>query len=112
MARYAIIEDDVVVNVTESDEALMPNWYPCASDIQIGDLLVNGVVTPKYTRADYERIERDHRLATEVDPIAGNALRWADLSDAEKTKITVYRQALLDVPAQSGFPLNIIWPVK
>jgi len=58
------------------------------------------------------RGERDMRLATEVDPIAGNALRWAALSAEEQAAWAVYRQALLDVPEQAGFPHDVAWPVK
>jgi hypothetical protein len=58
------------------------------------------------------RAERAYRLATEVDPIAGNALRWAGLSDEQRQAWAGYRQALLDVPQQSGFPHNVTWPSK
>jgi len=56
------------------------------------------------------RAERDMKLATEVDPIAGNALRWAELSTEQQQAWSVYRQALLDIPQQAGFPDNITWP--
>ena len=55
------------------------------------------------------RSERDQRLLA-VDAIAGNALRWAALSEASQSEWATYRQALLDVPQQSGFPDNITWP--
>ncbi len=55
------------------------------------------------------RAERDQRLLA-VDAIAGNALRWAALSEASQSEWATYRQALLDVPQQSGFPDNITWP--
>lgn len=58
------------------------------------------------------RAERDRRLAAEVDTIAGNALRWAALTDAQRQAWADYRQALLDVPQQEGFPHNVVWPVK
>ena len=61
--------------------------------------------------ADEVRSDRDGRLA-EVDAIAGNALRWADLTSAEQAEWSTYRQALLDVPQQAGFPTNITWPTK
>ena len=61
--------------------------------------------------ADEVRSDRDGRLA-EVDAIAGNALRWADLTSAEQAEWSTYRQALLDVPQQDGFPNNITWPTK
>ena len=34
------------------------------------------------------------------------------LSEAKRQALTVYRQALRDVPVQSGFPRQIDWPVK
>lgn len=58
------------------------------------------------------RMERDVKLASEVDPIAGNALRWAALTAEQQQSWADYRLALLDVPLQSGFPHNVVWPVK
>jgi hypothetical protein len=55
------------------------------------------------------RMERDGLLA-EVDAIAGNALRWATLSAEQQAAWAVYRQALLDVPQQAGFPNDVTWP--
>ena len=61
---------------------------------------------------EHVRAERDMKLATEVDPIAGNALRWAALDADTQSAWAVYRQALLDVPAQDTFPYNVAWPTK
>ena len=58
------------------------------------------------------RAERDMKLATEVDPIAGNALRWAALTADQQQAWADYRQALLDIPQQAGFPNEVVWPVK
>ncbi len=57
------------------------------------------------------RADRDGRLA-EVDAVAGNALRWGVLSAEQQDAWAVYRQALLDVPQQAGFPNNITWPTE
>ena len=56
------------------------------------------------------RATRDMKLATEADPIAGNALRWAALDADTQAAWAAYRQALLDVPAQAGFPHSVTWP--
>jgi inorganic pyrophosphatase len=56
------------------------------------------------------RGERDARLM-DVDAVAGNTLRWAALTSAEQAIWAVYRQALLDVPQQEGFPSEVTWPV-
>ena len=36
----------------------------------------------------------------------------ADTPQATKDKYAPYRQALRDVPAQSGFPNTVVWPVQ
>lgn len=57
------------------------------------------------------RADRDDRLL-EVDVIAGNALRWAELTTDVQADWSNYRQELLDVPQQVGFPNNVTWPTK
>tara|TARA_Y100001938_G_C8045744_1_gene408768 strand:+ start:1088 stop:1387 length:300 start_codon:yes stop_codon:yes gene_type:complete len=58
------------------------------------------------------RSHRDYLLTTEVDPIVTNPLRWDALSTDKQNEWKTYRQALLDVPAQSGFPNSVTWPTK
>ena len=57
------------------------------------------------------RADRDSRLG-EVDVVAGNALRWSALDSDTQSEWATYRQALLDVPQQAGFPTTVTWPVK
>lgn len=57
------------------------------------------------------RAQRDS-LLLEVDAIAGNALRWAALDADTQAAWAAYRQALLDVPQQAGFPNDVTWPDK
>jgi len=59
----------------------------------------------------YQMREERDRLLEGVDAIAGNALRWAGLNATAQAALAVYRQDLLDVPQQAGFPENIVWPV-
>ncbi len=61
--------------------------------------------------AESVREERD-ALLVEVDAIAGNALRWAELTSEQQSSWTQYRTDLLNVPQQAGFPTDIIWPTK
>jgi hypothetical protein len=58
------------------------------------------------------RIKRDALLARVVDPIATNALRWASLTEDQRQAWAAYRQALLDITKQAGFPHNVTWPSK
>ena len=61
--------------------------------------------------AQQARWERDS-LLEEIDKVVTNPLRWNSLSDDKKEELSEYRQALLDVPQQEGFPHNIEWPVS
>jgi len=58
------------------------------------------------------RGNRDNILSTVVDPMVTNPLRWADLTAEKQTEWTEYRQLLLDVPQQEGFPHSISWPTQ
>ena len=61
--------------------------------------------------SDQLRMERDALLA-KLDAFVGNPLRWATLSAEQQDAWAGYRQALLDVPQQAGFPNDVVWPVK
>tara|TARA_R110000824_G_scaffold357794_1_gene545347 strand:+ start:467 stop:886 length:420 start_codon:yes stop_codon:yes gene_type:complete len=74
-------------------------------------------VAPTQAELDAElaaslRGQRDELLTSEVDPVAGNALRWAALTSADREAWSDYREALLDLPAQAGFPNTVTWPTK
>ena len=58
------------------------------------------------------RAQRDFILATEVDPIVSNPLRWADLTTEQQNAWSAYRTALLDITDQAGFPHSVTWPTK
>ncbi len=74
-------------------------------------------VEPSQAELDAElaariRLERDSKLALEVDPIVSNSLRWNELSEAKQTEWSQYRTDLLNVPQQSGFPNTVEFPTK
>ena len=56
------------------------------------------------------RYKRDRYLRIIVDTM--NPIRWAVMTTEQQQAWVDYRQALLDVPEQEGFPTNIIWPVR
>jgi hypothetical protein len=56
------------------------------------------------------RAERDFLLASKVDKIVSNPLRWDDMSADEQAQWKLYRRALLDITAQAGFPNEVVWP--
>jgi hypothetical protein len=60
-------------------------------------------------KADMARFYRDQMLK-ELDALVSNPLRWNSFSEETKQNLAQYRQALLDVPSQAGFPDNVNWP--
>ena len=67
--------------------------------------------SPEDQAAASIRTQRDG-LLSELDIIVSNPLRYAKFSEEEKSQLAAYRQALLDVPQQEGFPNEIEWPVN
>lgn len=63
-------------------------------------------------QADVVRATRDSILVNSVDPVVSNPLRWGDMTAEKQVAWAAYRQALLDISKQSGFPHNVVWPTK
>jgi hypothetical protein len=56
------------------------------------------------------RGKRQQLLQESVDIM--NAVRWASMTEEQQGALTTYRQALLDITAQEGFPNDVTWPEK
>jgi len=115
---------DVEINHPEYD------WIPYTLDPADTDTTIDNAevmaligtnfaayVAPTQAELDEEtaanvRSERDNILATVVDPLVSNPLRWAEMTADKQTEWSQYRTDLLNVPQQSGFPNNITWPVE
>lgn len=107
MMRAAVIEDGVVVNVVEADEAFAAEQgWVISETAAIGDLWDGQVFTKPYPTlaAQWERIrsQRNTKLA---------ACDWTQLPDApvDAAVWATYRQALRDITLQAD-PFNIVWP--
>jgi hypothetical protein len=115
----------------DADGLLAIGWFPVRLDEGIVDekfvgsmfiIHTNEVVEmklwSKYT-AD-EKAEMDRQAASAIRAERNTKLTecdWTQLNDTPldntaKVAWTTYRQALRDIPTQSGFPHNVIWPVK
>ena len=55
------------------------------------------------------RRQRDSALSI-VDRV--NPIWYASLAAEQQAELVAYRQHLLAVPQQAGFPTNIVWPAK
>tara|TARA_S200002703_G_scaffold159506_1_gene173224 strand:+ start:2558 stop:3010 length:453 start_codon:yes stop_codon:yes gene_type:complete len=81
-----------------SDNAWRQTWVLTAHDQAKLDQLLNSDKTAARSMRDKLLSESDW---TQLPDAAVNASDW-----------TAYRQALRDVPSQSGFPNDITWPTK
>lgn len=61
-------------------------------------------------QAQIVRATRDTKLVVDVDPVVTNPLRWGSLTAEKQTAWANYRQALLDISQQPGFPNSVVWP--
>lgn len=60
---------------------------------------------------DIERRKRQDLLLKYVDPLVCNPIRWSSMSEGARQEVMDYRQELLDITEQEGFPYTHIWPV-
>ena len=88
---------------------------PIPEPIEVPETLLNLVEEPEpepEPSAEEQARWRRDVLLFELDVIVTNPLRWSDLTEVEQQELADYRQALLDVPQQEGFPNEIHWPVN
>jgi hypothetical protein len=90
--KYVELADGSIVEFSEEDYKLsaMPSVRPTERNI---------------------RGKRDE-LLRELDNTISNPLRWEALSTEQQQVYRVYRQTLLDVPQQVGFPTDVVWPTS
>lgn len=106
-----IITDGIITNTIEVDSLdIMPNLVE-ATEGSIGWSYDNGVFTAPADnttdaeKADIARARRDNILLHSD---------WTQVADApvDQAAWATYRQALRDIPDQSGFPNEITWPTE
>ena len=95
---YGTCDDDADLTVPGVIKALTPEEYAHAQFME------------NDTKAAQVRERRMYLLRTEVDAI--NPMRWETLTPEQQQSWRDYRQALLDVTTQAGFPWNVDWPVR
>lgn len=106
---YPVVVLDRPVYSEDSQKAIQDNEPTLNGDSwELGWTVVNKTAeeTQQYDSimSMEVRATRD-RLLAETD--------WYGLSDVTMpAEIATYRQALRDVPAQDGFPHNVVWPTK
>lgn len=98
------------INDTGSDVDVISLFDTISKDPSTEPYKEPDIVQIKVAAAEEVDFERNRLLRTIVDPIAVNPLRWEELSESEKTELSTYRKALLDITEQEGYPLEVVWP--
>ena len=84
-------------------EQIEGKWY---TKYSVSDMNAEGIAAKDAEQAKNVRQTRNDKLK-ETDWTQGK-----DIPDAVSQPWAVYRQALRDVPSQSGFPWDVQWPTK
>jgi hypothetical protein len=109
--RFEEIDEDLPFHATPNDtEEHGRDIFERAKKGEFGEIAEWTPPTQEQLAAN-ARGQRDN-LLLELDMIVGNPLRWASFTTEQQTAWANYRQALLDVPQQPGFPNIINWPIK
>jgi len=74
--------------------------------------LVDGKWTQTWTKSNRPTSEAAFNMRHERDKLLADTDHHALSDQTLSTNMSTYRQALRDVPAQSGFPFNVTWPTK
>ena len=94
-------------------EQIDGKWY---TKYVLGPVFVDGETTAAEQETAYKAL-KDSEQAKSVRTSRNDKLKesdWTQIADAtaDKAAWATYRQALRDIPAQSGFPWTITWPVE
>jgi len=79
---------------------------------QVGQPLYGNEWEVSYTAQNMEQATAEANVRAKRDSLLQET-DWMALSDVTmSSEMTTYRQALRDIPAQSGFPFSVTWPNK
>ena len=79
---------------------------------QVGQPLYGNEWEVSYTAQNMEQATAESNVRARRDSLLQET-DWMALSDVTmSSEMTTYRQALRDIPAQSGFPYSVTWPTK
>jgi len=96
----AVADEQVLEEQTPVFDTDAQRWSQVWS---VRDLTAEEIAARNSAQAANIRSERNEKLA---------ASDWTQIADstADKPAWATYRQALRDVPSQTGFPWNVTWP--
>ena len=106
---HEVIPDGAIeTTVEERDAALEAQALGKILCVENGKIVPRPIAEVEWASAAAVRATRDSLLAKHVDRF--NAIRFESLNGEKQKAWVEYRQALLNVPQQAGFPFDISWP--
>tara|TARA_R110000744_G_C19327064_1_gene558165 strand:+ start:1261 stop:1734 length:474 start_codon:yes stop_codon:yes gene_type:complete len=110
---YGIMEISIFTSVEKYEVAEESEIMLQDSGIYTQTYSVRQMTTDEILEKDenQKRIERDNRdflLRLNIDSL--NPIRWNEMDESQQIVWTGYRNNLLNVPQQEGFPWDIEWP--
>jgi hypothetical protein len=100
-SRQYYVQDNQAVPIPAHAESHMPSWqFDFATGSWIQDMQLH---------AEYQRQHRNSLLWA-IDRV--NPVWYAALTADQQAELQAYRQVLLAVPQQTGFPSQVEWPTK
>lgn len=112
--RYAVIENNKVVNIVVSDDefAAQQGWVACADQVNVGwDF--NGsemVEPPRNLDKEWSFIREERNFLLRKSDLNVIPDRWAAMTPEKQIEWSTYRQKLRDIPSTYTDPALVIWP--
>lgn len=75
-------------------------------------VLVDGTWVLSYSVSNLSEIAASENTRSTRDSLLEDTDVYALSDRTMSSEMTAYRQALRDIPSQSGFPFNVTWPTK
>lgn len=113
--KYSLHTGEIIETELNAEWIGETDKVPPAYDNQVAGCFFRGgawvvvASTPDTAKLSEEARALRNLLIAQSD---WTVLADAPLTAAQKTAWAAYRQALRDVTAQAGFPVDVVWPVK
>jgi hypothetical protein len=116
MPAYAIIENNIVINVVEASQeyAQEQGWVNLKDNAKIGWLYDGQSFMEPPRDIEKEWNEQKYRRDILLKESDTNVLpdRWAVMTPEKQQEWATYRQALRDIPQTFTNPDEVVWPTK
>jgi hypothetical protein len=110
IGHLTCVESDVELITSNRSDIIEGYYKPGKYRVDQGQIVaIVESVDPQIEIASHLRKFRNESLSA-VDRIS--PVWYASLTADQQTELAAYRQALLDVPQQMGFPTAVSWPAK